>query len=705
MAILTKIRNRAGLAVGLVGFALAAFVISDAINNNLNIFRSQDNNVGEINGKSISIKEFDEKCTELEEDFKLQRGVETVDPQTREMIREQVWNTLVEEETTNKEYEKTGIAEMSNEELMDMISGPNPDPNIVNTFKGQNGQFDRNMLNYFLKEQIKKDPKSKAQWVLFEDGLRKQRINQKYAMYVKAGLNVNSLEASEINANRNKSRNFKFVALNYNTVSDTSIKPTDDDYKKYFQQYSYKFKQEASRDVKFALFDVVPSAEDSAQVLGKINKALGAFTSAKNDSELLANLTGVFIDTNYYARKKLPDQAIEDSLFNAAPGKVVGPYYSNGSYKLAKLLGSKEDTAWTMKASHILVQVKGNTMKDTMDAKVEADKILADIKGGVKTFEDMAREKGTDGTKDAGGDLGWFREGEGFVKEFTEGVKPHNKGDMFVLKTQFGFHVIKVTENKTRRMIKVANVEEPLDASSATANGVSAKANEFRSKVSNLESFEKVAADMGLILRNAPKIKSSDRFVQGISEPREIIRFAYDNEKGSISDVLTLKNTFVIAIVTGTRDKGIPSWEDVKDEITPEVIKMKKAELFRERFEKALPGSKQPLDLALALKTVVQDASNHKFDNINIPFAGAEPKLLGTAFGMKPGKFSKIIEGNNGVYVVWVDNVNDVVPVADLKTLQKELTMQQSASGEFLSRNAIREISNIVDKRYRFGGS
>lgn len=73
-------------------------------------------------------------------------------------------------------------------------------------------------------------------------------------MYVKAGLNVNKLEARYNNGNN--SRNFKFVALNYNTVSDSSIKLTDEDYKKYFQANSYKFKQEASKDIKFAVFDV-----------------------------------------------------------------------------------------------------------------------------------------------------------------------------------------------------------------------------------------------------------------------------------------------------------------------------------------------------------------------------------------------------------------------------------------------------------------
>jgi peptidyl-prolyl cis-trans isomerase D len=709
MAILTKIRNRAGLAVGLVGFALVAFVVSDAINNNIGIFRSQDMNAGEVNGKKISFVEFEQKSKEMEGEMMLQRNLETIDPQTREMIKEQVWNTFVEEQTTNVEYEKTGIANMSDEELMDMINGPNPDQNIQQTFKGQDGKFDRNILNYFLKKQINEDAKAKAQWILFEDGLRKQRISQKYAMYVKAGMNVNKLEAQENYNNGNNSRNFKFVALNYNTVSDSSIKLTDEDYKKYFQANSYKFKQEASKDIKFALFDVNPSSKDSQEVFSKVNNVLATFKNAVNDSQIKAGLPEVVFDTNYYAYKnpnrKFPDAAIEDSLFYAPIGKVVGPYYSNGAYKLAKLMGVKEDSAWTMKASHILVPLKSKSVVDSLAAKADAEKILAEIKGG-RTFEEMAMEKGTDGTKDKGGDLGWFREGDGFVKEFTDGVKPHVKGDMFILKTQFGYHIIKVTENKTRRMIKVANYEEILEASSETQTKAQSKANEFRSKVSNMETFEKVATDMGLILRNAPKVKSGDRFVQGLTDPKEIIRWVFENKKGDVSDVIFSDNKYIIAIITGSREKGIPSWEDVKDEITPEVYKMKKAETFIVNFEKALGTSKQPLELALALKTVVQDATNHRFNNPNIPYAGNEPKLLGTAFGMKQGKFSKILEGNNGVYVVWVDQiVNSTNAPKDFKDIQKEMTQQSSGSGEYLAKAAIKENAVIVDKRYRISGS
>ncbi|MBI3235111.1 MAG: peptidylprolyl isomerase, partial [Bacteroidetes bacterium] len=460
---------------------------------------------------------------------------------------------------------------------------------------------------------------------------------------------------------------------------------------------------------KFAVFDVNPSNQDSQKVFTKVNNVLSTFVSSRNDSELLANLRGSYIDTNYYAYKNknrpFPDAAIEDSLFFAPAGKVVGPYFSNGSYKLAKLLGTKADTSWTMKASHILVKVKGPSMQDTLDAKAEAEKILAEIKGG-KSFEDMAREKGTDGTKETGGDLGYFREGDGFVKEFTDGVKPHNKGDMFVLKTPFGFHVIKVTDNKTNRMIKVVNFEERLEPSGETQNSIQAKANEFRSKVNNIESFDKVAQDMNLILRNATKVKSSDRFVQGLTEPKEIIRWMFEADKGKISDVLYMNNKYIIAVLTGAREKGIPSWEDVKDEITVDVYKMKKAEQFKERLEKAMVSAKQPLDLALALKTVVQEATNHHFDNPNIPYAGNEPKLLGTAFGLGKGKFSKIIEGVNGVYVVWVDQINDPAnPMKDLKDLQKELSQQVAASGDYLAKAAIKESANIIDKRYRLSGS
>ncbi|MBI3234170.1 MAG: SurA N-terminal domain-containing protein, partial [Bacteroidetes bacterium] len=237
MAILTTIRNRAGLAVGLVGFALAAFVISDAINNNIGIFRSQDMNAGEVNGKAISFVDFEELTKIKEGEYMLQRNVVTVSAQEKEMIREQVWNEFIDEQSIDKQFVKTGIANLSNEELMDMITGPNPDQQIQQVFKDQNGNFDRDAVTRFLKVQLNQDPKVKAQWLSFEDGLRKNRISQKYAMYVKAGVNVNSLEAREVYDNRNKSRNFKFVALNYNTISDSAIKVTDEDYKKYFQNH------------------------------------------------------------------------------------------------------------------------------------------------------------------------------------------------------------------------------------------------------------------------------------------------------------------------------------------------------------------------------------------------------------------------------------------------------------------------------------
>lgn len=89
-----------------------------------------------------------------------------------------------------------------------------------------------------------------------------------------------------------------------------------------------------------------------------------------------------------------------------------------------------------------------------------------------------------------------------------------------------------------------------------------------------------------------------------------------------------------------------------------------------------------------------------------MPYAGNEPKLLGTAFGMKQGKFSKILEGTNGVYVVWVDQIiNSGSTPKDFKDIQKEMTQQVSGSGEYSAKAAIKENAKIIDKRYRLSGS
>ncbi|MSQ78665.1 MAG: hypothetical protein EXR21_03175 [Flavobacteriaceae bacterium] len=707
MAILTKIRNRAGLAVGVVGFALASFIISDAISNNVSIFGGGNNtDIGEIAGKTISYQDLEQKTKDLEADWMKanQKTDADLDQATKEQLRDQAWQEMVEKYTTDVEYEAMGLT-VSADELEEMVKGRNPDPMVVQAFKDpQTNMFDPIKVVEFFKTRFDQDPKAHDSWMIFEKGLIKNRISSKYTNMVKAGVYVTSLEAKQTYINRNKSVDFKFVAINYNSMTDSSVKLTDEDYKKYYDAHTYKYKTETARDIKYAVFDILPSSDDSAAVREEVNTFYEKFTTAKNDSEFIAQNSDASIDTNFYGinaeETKLP-QTIKDSLFFAPVGRIMGPYMDGNTYKLAKLVSVKDDSVFYAKASHILVQPKGKTPQDSLNAIAEANTLLTEIIGG-KKFDDQAREHGTDGTKDKGGDLGWFKQGQ-MVKEFNDAVIAHANGDMFVVSSQFGAHVVKVTANKTRRLVRIANVERAIEASNATQDQAEKNANNFKSKISNAESFEKAATDLGISLRIGKDVKQGDKNLSGLQNPRELVRWIYENEKGAVSDVTNIDNKFVVALITATRKKGSNNWEDVKDQLEDGTRKMKKAEIFKARFEKEVKGCKTVEELAIKLGTIAQVAPGQTFENRVIPYAGEEMNLLGAIHAMKPGKFSKVIEGGNGVYVAWVDKVNEAQNLpTDWKPMKEELLMGQRSSAEYTTRNAIRDAANIEDMRYKF---
>jgi peptidyl-prolyl cis-trans isomerase D len=154
MAILTKIRNRSGLAIGMVGGALLLFVISDALNSNFGLFSGQaaNNNVGEIDGETIGIRQFEEKLEFNTENFKMRTQQENVDENTRTQLREQTWAQYINDYMMLKEYKELGI-EVSNEELEDMLMGKNIHPQIIQSFTDpKTGTFDINAVKNYLKQ-------------------------------------------------------------------------------------------------------------------------------------------------------------------------------------------------------------------------------------------------------------------------------------------------------------------------------------------------------------------------------------------------------------------------------------------------------------------------------------------------------------------------------------------------------------------------
>jgi peptidyl-prolyl cis-trans isomerase D len=701
MSILERIRNRSGLLIGFVGVALGLFVIQGLLESRGN-FSAASNDVGEIKGEKISVKYFESRVEENVGNYKINAQTETVDNNTLDMLREQTWNQLVQEVLMNEAYEKLGV-KVTPDEVFEMVQGKDPHPSIKSApifVNQQTGQFDRTMVISFLKS-ISQDPESEQmkRWLAFEEGILKERLTQKFNGLIKGGVYVNSLEAKELFTSRNKTIDIKFAGLSYASMADSTVKLSDDDLKKYFDKNISKYKnKERSRKLEFVVFDVFPSAEDSANALKWANEQVEPFRTSTNDSAFVASNSDAPYDSTFKGRGQLP-QAVEDLLFNAEKGTTAGPVSDNGSYKIYKLSAVKEEGPLQMKASHILFKVENG---DTAAAVKKANEVMAEIRKGA-SFEAMAAQYGTDGTAQRGGDLGWFQEGQ-MVTEFNDAVKRGKKGDMFVVKTQFGPHIVKVTENASRRQVQVVTVERKIEPGSKTVQAAYNVAQQFAASSRTAEDFDKNATEKNYTKRLAELVKENDRTLPGIENSREAVRWAYrdDASRGDVSEVFEAGDKFVVAVLREMREKDKASFEDVKAQVTQDALKDKKAELITEKINAALAQTKDPVALATQLGTVANDAPNQTFENANIPYIGMDRVILGTAFGMKANVLSAPVKGDNGVYVILVTKVNDVKSPADMKVFKDELINPLKSRSEFEAFNALKEISDVKDNRFRF---
>jgi peptidyl-prolyl cis-trans isomerase D len=259
MSVLEKIRNKSGLAIVVVGGALALFVISDALNSNSRLLSGNDNNVGVIDGESVSIKTFEQEFEKNLNSYKVRSQQESVDQNTTDMIREQTWNQLIMDGLMVKEYDNLGIT-VTNDELFELVQGEDPHPQIKSApifTNQQTGQYDRSMVVRFLKEmQEGTNEEAKSQWLEFESGLVKETESKKYNTLFKKGVYATSLEAKSLYAKRNRTVDMDIVAVNMFTIADSTIAVTDSDLKSYLNK-NYKNMQRKQTRVNLSLYHLM----------------------------------------------------------------------------------------------------------------------------------------------------------------------------------------------------------------------------------------------------------------------------------------------------------------------------------------------------------------------------------------------------------------------------------------------------------------
>ncbi|HET7819334.1 MAG TPA: SurA N-terminal domain-containing protein [Bacteroidia bacterium] len=298
MAVISRIRKRAGLIVTFIAIALFSFVLSDMFFKGHSPF-SSDQNVGQIAGNSISLIAFDNEVQKIAELTKERSRRAVLDDETMNQIRDNVWNKFIKEIALQPQFENAGLS-VSNGELKELLLGNNPDPMVVQYFSDPNSN---QIIDYF-RDPItgKLNPKSvktyvdslppqeQGNWADFENILRDTRMQNKYLSLIKKGLAATTQQATTEYNNVNKTVDFKYVMKSYAQLPDSAVTVDDKDLLKYYNQNRYKFKQEASRKLEYVLFDVKPSQADFDDVkkqMDELSAEWKEINSFKEDSLLV----------------------------------------------------------------------------------------------------------------------------------------------------------------------------------------------------------------------------------------------------------------------------------------------------------------------------------------------------------------------------------------------------------------------------------
>lgn len=709
MATLQKIRNRAGwILVAFIGLAMLLFVVdlsslSYWLKQNFNIGRggtqyvSPTDEIAEINGKSISYEEYTTQVEQLAEYYTLRFGLKSLDQQMIDGVREEAWETMVRNYSLLDEYKELGIY-VSSDELLDMVQGRNPHPIIRQMFSDpETGIVNRSFLLQFI-QTMDQDPSGAQRtiWMHLENQIMNERSFTKFFNLVGKGMYITGLEAANGFRETDKRVDFSYIVQRFNAIHDTAITYTDSDVEKYYKEHLQDYNQTASRDLEYIVFEVIPSEEDDKMASDWIKRIQGEFESVEDVVPLVKMESDVPFEDRFFMEDDISD-SIRDFVFTAEVGDVFGPYIEEESYRMVKLLET-DYRPDSVSARHILLQPDQNTTMEQV--KVFADSLKKMIDNGAD-FAQLAMVHSTDGAAQNGGDLGTFAEGQ-MVTPFSDACFEGNKGDVMVVETQFGQHIIEILDQGPDvKKVKIAIMSRKVEPSSTTYQNKYSSAVEFAGKNRTYEQFNEAISEHGLTKRYANDLTELQRTLPGLETPREMIRWTFEANLHDISKVFEFNNKYVVACVTNIREEGTPALDDIRNEIELQVKINKKAEKIIEDLSAKIAEASSINDLSLEVNLPAQDARGVSFSSLSIPSVGMEPKVIGAVSQLPQGVISQPIHGNNGVFVVVVNNIQQS-ETGNTQFTKDRLSMMRQSRANAEAFQAMREAANISDKRGKF---
>ena len=448
MAAIEKIRKRSGLLIAIIGLALLAFVLQDLFQST---GRHREYNVAVVDGEKIPYKDFEDLKDKNIENSKRNYGGNLTSTQTYSIYNNTL-EQMIKDHIMTKEYEAIGM-NVSPEELYDQFVGDEPHEWVVNSFGDGNGNVNREQLENYIQSLDNAPIEYRNQWVDYENAIKENRLEKKFENLLKASYFVPGKLAEKYHNNKNEKTSAEVIALRYVNIPDSTVVVTDQDNKKFYEENKYKYETDATRGIEYVVFDIQPSEADDEDARNIVADMKADFAATENVANFVNANSDRRYDSTWMSRTDVP-AVIEPAIFDEGNGVgfVFGPYFDQNAYNLVRIV-DMQNRADSLRASHILIPYIGSLRsEDTITTKEMAQKradsianVLRKNTKDAKLFGQLATQFSSDkGSAEKEGDLDWFTDGM-MVYNFNEFVMNNPVGQIGVVETPFGFHIIKVT--------------------------------------------------------------------------------------------------------------------------------------------------------------------------------------------------------------------------------------------------------------------
>ena len=696
MALIGSIRKRTGLLIGVIAIAMFAFLLMDGLSSRNRMGGAGNQNVGKIGNQKISAQYFDQKYNSYEERIRTFNPQFESDEAGRAQVRDLVWNEIASDVILGDKMKNMGL-EVSLDELGNSIYGTNVHPYAKSILANpQTGQFDPQFA-YAVVQGVENGSNTTPGDINIINQLKslikETLIKEKYSALFNKGMYVPDFLAKDAKKYSLASADVAYVYFPYSEIGDDQITITEKDLQAYLTKNAEAYKKEATREIQYYKIDIVPSAEDTAKAYEDMQALLVEFRDAKNDSMFVRKYSDELYGSKYFTEDQLAGDVNAANYFTDEVGTYYEPTFANGAFTITKLTDRKMIPD-SVKARHILLpQPQTIAQRDSLQAL--ADSLTELIKNGAD-FAALAAVHSTDeSNKLDGGDLGYFTQGV-MTPPFNDAAfYGHKQGDTYQVITSFGLHIVKIDAAKpVNPAVRLARVTRKLKFSKQTEKDLLNVQNEFRKNHSTPAEFEAAAAGSEYNITTV-EVTQNQTDVQGLGTVREIVRWAFKEDVGSISG-FDINDQYIVAYIKSGAKEGIQPLAAVKVEITQKVANEKKAALIDEKIKGYSASNLQELASKSGKEVKTNAGFNYNFPTLE---GSDEQKVAGVIFGMKEGETSAPVNGKSGVYVVQVNSKD--VPAADDNLAAQKRSLKTPFNFD-AALEEMKDDAGVKDMRYMF---